>query len=187
MELLTEAIGHGLSSYFDKPAAFFGHSLGALVSFELIRLIRERHGLTPVHLFVSGCRAPHIEDSRSPLHILPDNELIEELKRLRGTPQVLLDDSEFVRLLLPIFRADLEISETYVHSIGRPLTCPITAFGGLQDSEISSGEMDDWRVHTASDFMLHMLPGDHFFIHTARQRILSVLSNKLGRYSETNH
>ena len=117
---LTKALLPHLGSRF----ALFGHSMGALISFEVIRELRRVHRLKALHLFVSGCYAPHIPDP-NPLYPLPDHQFIEELKRLQGVPPAELDNSELVQLMLPTLRADCLVTETYSHQEDLPLDCPI--------------------------------------------------------------
>lgn len=161
---LVEALAQALAPLLDRPFAFFGHSLGALVSFELARRIRRQYGVHPVHLFVSAGRAPQILHRGLPIHTLPDKEFLMELRRLNGTPSELLDHAELMELMLPLLRADFAVYETYQYSSEAPLNCPISAFGGLQDNKVSDSDLDAWRVQTSVSFSLRMFPGDHFFL-----------------------
>jgi medium-chain acyl-[acyl-carrier-protein] hydrolase len=181
MPPLVEAAGQGLLSYLDKPFAFFGHSLGAVVGFELARLLQRRHDLSPVRLFVSGHRAPQIVSDCPPVHDLPDSEFAEEVRRLHGTPDEVLDHAELRELLLPILRADFAASETYAFEAGKPLTCPVTAFGGLQDEHVTREHLEAWRGHTTALFGLRMLPGDHFFLNTSRSMLIAAIARELNR------
>ena len=101
LQLLVQAIAIALLPYLDKPFAFFGHSMGGLVSFELARLLRKKYNKSPVHLFVSGYRAPQIPDPHPPIHALPEPEFLEELRRLNGTPEIVLENTELMQMLLP--------------------------------------------------------------------------------------
>lgn len=168
-----------LLPHLNKPFAFFGHSMGAVVSFELARLLRKQYDLKPVHMFVSGRRAPQIPDPDPPIHALSEPEFIEELRRLNGTPEALLENAELMQLLVPILRADFEVLETYVYTTEPPLDCPITAFGGLQDREVNCDELQAWREQTNAAFSLQMFRGDHFFLHSAQSLLLQSLSQEL--------
>jgi medium-chain acyl-[acyl-carrier-protein] hydrolase len=110
---------------------------------------------------------------------LPEPEFLEELRRLNGTPEAVLENTELMQLLLPILRADFEVIETYVYAPGPPLECGITAFGGLQDRKASYDDLEVWREQTSASFSLQMLPGDHFFINSAQPLLLQALSQKL--------
>jgi medium-chain acyl-[acyl-carrier-protein] hydrolase len=165
----------------DVPFAFFGHSMGALISFELARHLRRIHYPGPAQLFISAHRAPQLPDSNSPLHDLPDSALIDALSRLGGTPQAILQHTELMNVMLPILRADLTLCETYVYISEPPLDCPIAVFGGEQDSMVSTQELQEWRNQTRSAFTLHMLPGDHFFLHSRQNLLLGTLSGLMSR------
>ncbi|MDZ8257265.1 thioesterase II family protein [Nostoc sp. ChiQUE01b] len=179
LEPLISAIAPVLIPYLDKPFAFFGHSMGALVSFELARLLRKQYSLSPVHLFVSGRHAPQIPDPNPPIHALGEPAFKEELRRLNGTPEAVLENAELMQLLVPILRADFAVLETYLYTTESPLNCPITAFGGLQDHKVSYDELQAWREQTNAAFLLQMFPGNHFFLHSAQSLLLESLSQEL--------
>lgn len=179
MTPLVESLAEGLSPYLEGPFAFFGHSLGAIVSFELALKLQRETGKLPLHLFVSGRRAPHIPRQHPITYNLPDNEFVEELKRLNGTPKEVLEHSELMQLMLPVLKADFEISETYKHSGGPLRGCPITAFGGKQDEEAPPHYLEAWHEHTTGPFKQRMLPGDHFFLHASEQLLLAALNQEL--------
>ncbi len=176
---LVRAAAEALLPHLDKPFAFFGHSMGALVSFEVARWLRRRSGPEPIHLFVSGCFAPDIPDPY-PLHDLPDSELLEGLRRLNGMPQEALENAELMRLLLPTLRADCTVTETYNYTDEPPLNCPVSAFGGLQDHLVGRTHLEAWRQQTTASFSLRMFPGDHFFLHSAQPLLLRILSRELS-------
>ncbi|MBW4564798.1 MAG: thioesterase II family protein [Mojavia pulchra JT2-VF2] len=178
IDSLVDAIASNIHPYLDKPFAFFGHSMGGLVSFELARLLRKNYGILPVHLFVSGRRAPQIPDADPPIHNLPESAFIKELRHLNGTPKAVLENVELMQLFVPILRADFAVLETYVYTPEPPLNCPITVFGGLQDSEVGCDELQAWQEQTKAAFSLNMFPGDHFFLHSAQ----SLLLEKLAKY-----
>ena len=185
LEPLVQAIACALKPHLDKPFAFFGHSMGGLVSFEVIRLLRREYGIVPVHLFVSARQAPQISYSEQPIHTLPEPEFLLELRRLNGTPKTVLENTELMQLFLPILRADFTVIENYVYTHEPPLECSITTFGGLQDQEVSCEELKAWREQTSSDFSLQMFRGDHFFIHSAQALLLQSLSQQLKIQKQT--
>ena len=177
---MIQSLGPALSPYFDKPFAFFGHSMGALILLELTRWLRRTHGLMPVHLFISGRRAPQLPNDEPPSHDLPEPEFIERLRQLNGTPQEVLDHPELMQLMVPLLRADFSVCETYQHESEPPFDIPITVFGGLADVEVSRDKLEPWRAHTTASFSLHTLPGDHFFIHPSHKDIIRVMEQKLA-------
>jgi medium-chain acyl-[acyl-carrier-protein] hydrolase len=176
---LVQAVAEAFYPYLDKPFAFFGHSFGALLSFELACYLRREHGLVPAHLFVSAHRAPQTPNPDPTTHTLPDHELVERLRRLGGTPDVILREPELMELVLPIVRKDFEVCDTYVYSHELPLGCPISAFGGLKDPIVSYAELQPWAEKTSASFVLYMLPGGHLFVNTSRARLLNTLSLEL--------
>lgn len=178
---LVQAIARDLLPYLDRPFAFFGHSMGALVSFEVARWLRGEYNRLPIHLFVSGREAPHLSNSGPPIHALPEPKLLEELKLLNGTPQEILQNSDWMKLVLPILRADLEICETYTYFPEPPLDCPMIAFGGLEDNRVGRDQLEAWRSQTRGSFSLRMLPGDHFFLQPNRLQIINTLWQALRR------
>lgn len=176
---LVEDIARDIQPYLDKPFAFFGHSMGALIGFELARQLRREAKVEPVHLFVSGRRAPQILERNQPRCDLPESELLDELRNLNGTPKELLEHSELMLLMLPLLRADFEVSETYTYTADPPLNCSITAFGGITDLEVTCDHLEAWRDQTAARFTLHMFKGDHFFIHQAEHLLLRAILDEL--------
>lgn len=176
---MVEAIGEVIVDYLDRPYAFFGHSMGAIISFELARYLHRHLGLLPAHLFLSGRRAPQVEYTEQIIHNLPDEEFMQSLRELNGTPQEVLDHQELMQLLAPLLRADFAVCETYDYVAGRPLDNPITVFGGLSDHEVRREMLEAWREQTTGPFAVRMLPGDHFFLHSAQGTLLNLLSQDL--------
>ena len=168
-----------LLPYLDKPFVFFGHSLGALISYELARKLSQDCQLEPLHLFVSGRHAPQLPDPHPTTHNLPNEEFVKELRRLNGTPAEVLDQPELLQLIMPTIRADFELCETYEHLTRPPLKCPITALGGLFDEDVNREHLEPWREHTSAAFSLKMLPGDHFFLHSSESMLLQILALEL--------
>ena len=178
VDVLVRTISSEIKPWLDLPFAFFGHSLGALVSFELAHFLRREYARFPSHLIVSGRQAPPIPE-RSPKYALVEADLIAELSRLGGTPKDILENAEMLELLLPTIRADLKMDETYHYQALEPLECPITVFGGLQDPETTSEDLTAWQEQTKNSFSLKMFSGNHFFIDTARQSLLEQISQAL--------
>jgi medium-chain acyl-[acyl-carrier-protein] hydrolase len=175
------AVSREILPFLDKPFAFFGHSMGALISFELARLLRRENGLTPAHLFVSGRRAPQLPPDPRITYNLPEPEFLEEVRRLDGTPKEVLEHPELMAVMSPLLRADFEVVETYSYVPEPPLDCPVTVFGGLRDKDVGREVLEPWREQTASHFTLRMLPGGHFFLQSDRDLLLSLLSEELRR------
>ena len=175
VKLMAPAIAPSLNG----PFAFFGHSMGAIVSFEMARWLRREGRSLPLHMFVSGRSAPPLNGCHPPLYNLATSELLHELRRLEGTPSAVLEHPDLMELMLPMLRADFSICDTYEYSEEAPLDCPITAFGGLQDAGITRRNLEPWREQTGSSFTLRMLPGNHFFLHSNEVLLLNVLAIQL--------
>jgi medium-chain acyl-[acyl-carrier-protein] hydrolase len=178
MPPLIETLVENLRPLLDRPFAFFGHSLGAIVAFETARVLRGC-SLAPAHLFVSGKIAPQLPDPAPRIHELPDSEFLRELQKLNGMPQAVLDSKELLEIMLPVVRSDFSLLESYTYEAQAPLGCPITAFGGLQDPRTTEKGLGSWRAETTDSFDLVMLQGDHFFLDTARPVLLQSISRSL--------
>jgi medium-chain acyl-[acyl-carrier-protein] hydrolase len=179
MAPLVTALADALRPEFERPYALFGHSMGALVAFELAHEQRRRRARPPEQLIVSGRSAPHLPARLKPLHNLPDDELRAELRRLDGTPAAVLDNDELTRALFPTLRADSAVCETYAPADEPPLDCPILALGGERDPFAPPSDLDAWREHTRGAFHRHVLPGGHFFLQTDRALFLQLLARHL--------
>lgn len=167
-----------IASYDDLPCAFFGHSMGALLSFELARQLR-RNGIPgPIHLTVSGHRAPQL-GGHGAIHKMPDHEFRAKLREFGGTPEPVLQDAELMELLTPALRADFALCESYSYTAELPLDCSITAFGGNEDPRVSCDEVSAWRNQTTRAFSIRMFPGGHFFLQSAVSLFVRVLSQDL--------
>lgn len=184
LEELVAAIAPMLLPYLDKPFAFFGHSMGALVSFELTHLLWREYNLYPVHLFLSARRPPQIPTTKPPVHNLPEPAFKEELRRLNGTPPQVLENNELMQLLIPTLRADFAVLETYVYTPKPRLDCSITVYGGLQDKEVSYEQLQGWREQTNAGFSIKMFDGDHFFIQSAKTLLLESVSQELQQIQQ---
>ena len=178
---LADTLVEELIPWIDGPFAFYGHSMGALLAFELCRKLRRHHGLLPFHLFVSGYRAPQLQPSESPFSHLPNEEFIDRVRQYGGVPDFVAQDEELMDIFLPILRADFEMTESYVYKQEAPLECPITAFGGLSDPKISTEKITAWSIHTSSRFSTHFFPGGHFFLHDSESLVLKQVNLQLSK------
>jgi medium-chain acyl-[acyl-carrier-protein] hydrolase len=184
MPALVEGVLQGIKPLLGKPFMFFGHSMGAMLSFELARQLRREKLPLPLHLFVSGRRAVQIPLNDDFTYNLPEPEFIGEISRLNGTPQEVLQHPELLSLILPVLRADFELVQTYEHTAEPPFDFPISALGGLDDHDVPWEQINAWREQTTSSFKLHMVPGDHFFLNTSRGYVLQII-NRILRQGNT--
>lgn len=175
IEDMAEVIFHNLQ----EPFAFFGHSMGALVSFEIARFFRRNYQKEPIHLFVSGHSAPHLEELEPPIHALPDEKFAQKIREMNGTDEAFFDSPELCEIFLPILRADFTVCETYQYQPGVPLSCPITALGGISDLSVPRAALEAWKVHTSQSFKVRMFPGDHFFLKHQQPTLMEILASEL--------
>jgi medium-chain acyl-[acyl-carrier-protein] hydrolase len=179
IEALIPPLVEALLPYLDMPFALFGHSMGALISFEVARYLSEQYAQLPVRLVVSAHRAPHLPDTKAPIHHLPAKDFVHELLRLQGTPAEAASHDELLQLILPTLRADFTLCETYTYQQAEPLSCPITALGGLQDHAVPRSHLEAWQAQTKATFQTRFFIGNHFFIKTAQHEILRTLTREL--------
>jgi medium-chain acyl-[acyl-carrier-protein] hydrolase len=180
LQSLLAALGDAILDRLDRPFALFGHSMGALISFELARLLRRDFRLLPVHLFISGLRPVQLPESDPPIHHLSAEDALQELQARYGLPGALLDDPELQRLFIPLLQADFSICETYVYRAEEPLDCPISVFGGLDDQKVDYRVLGDWQLHTTKPLKLQILPGGHFFFESAWPELSRSVSEDLS-------
>lgn len=163
----------------EKPFAFYGHSNGGLMAFELARTLRRTGGPMPRHLFIGGRPAPQLELHEEMIHALPHDEFLAALRRFAGTPEEILANAEIMELIEPVIRADFSLGETYRWNPEPPLDLPISAYAGEKDEEVSPDQVEAWREQTTREFRFARFPGDHFFLNVDRAMVLQELSREL--------
>jgi medium-chain acyl-[acyl-carrier-protein] hydrolase len=178
---LSRMIARELSRHLDKPFAFFGHSLGAMLCFEVARALREEAQPEPAHLFLSAAEAPHRRNREETLSTLPKAQLLKKLHEFNGTPVEALCNEELMDLLLPTIRADFTLCETYQYSEETPLSCPLTIYGGIDDAEVDRERIAAWSELVRGATNIRMFPGGHFFIHTSKSLFLPAFAADLRR------
>ncbi len=178
---LVAALADGLLPFLDRPYAVYGHSMGALLAFELVRELRRRGIAGPAHLIAAGYPAPPLPSERPHLHDLPEAEFRAALRQRGGTPAVVLDNNELMDLLAPMVRADFTVLETYLYQPDDPLDCPLTVVGGDEDPIARPHQLSAWRDVTTGPSELVMLPGPHFFPQTQQPLLLQTIRRLLAR------
>jgi myxalamid-type polyketide synthase MxaE and MxaD/epothilone polyketide synthase D len=181
---LVRELVSGLRPFLDRKFVVFGHSMGALLAFELACQLRRAGLPQPSHLFVAAHRAPHLpfgagELQEAPVHQLGPREFRAELRRLEGTPEAVLANEELMQIAEPVLRADFKLCETYVYEPVDPLDIPISVFGGDSDPKVSALVLQAWREHTRAPLSLRMLPGGHLFLQSARAELVSAILSDL--------
>lgn len=170
----------GLLPHLDRPFAFFGHSVGAVVAYEATRALARAAKPLPSVLVVSGRRAPHLPARRPPLHGLPDDRFLAAVGALNGTPSEVLEHRRLLEVFLPVLRSDFEINETYVPSPGGRLACPISSYMGRVDPEVTPDEMRAWEQVTEDRFELRVFEGDHFYLKGTPFELMAAIRARLA-------
>jgi medium-chain acyl-[acyl-carrier-protein] hydrolase len=179
---IAEILAAELQPYLDRPYILYGYSLGALIAFELARRLRRQKVEPALALYVLARPAPHLPQSKPPLHRLNDEKFLAEVtRRYNGMSPIVLQDKELVKLFLPTLRADITALETYVYRNEEPLDSPIRAFGGNSDPTTKEADLQAWRRQTYGSFVLEILHGDHFFIRNNQQSVLNSISAQIPR------
>jgi surfactin synthase thioesterase subunit len=171
---------------FDSPFAFFGHSMGGAISYELTRQLRKKRYPMPSHIFLSGRSVPHILRNDVPAyHTLPEGEFREKVLDLGGTPRELFDHPELLEILIPLLRADFRISRLFMEDFGpkeniEPLDCDITVLNGTEE-DLLPEQINEWKLHTNQNCTFHMFEGDHFFINDeeTQEKIFKIINATL--------
>ena len=178
IEPMVRAITEELVPLLDKPIALFGHSLGALLSFEIARCLQTL-GVIPLRVFVSAHQAPQLPAATSSWHTFSDADLFRHLYNLGGTSEDVLGNEELMDLILPTFRADLSLDETYTYKPGEPLASPISIFAGRDDTTVTFADLVPWAACTVSSHSTQVFPGGHFFLASAQQQVTTTIWHQL--------
>ncbi|GCF09100.1 thioesterase II family protein [Dictyobacter arantiisoli] len=172
---LVPQLAQQLLPYMNVPFQFFGHSMGALLSFELTRELRRQRLTLPTRLFVSAHRAPQLPRRSEPVHSQPDAEFIHSLRTLGGTPEAVLQNEELLQLFLPTLRADFTLCETYNYQPEEPFNLPIAVFGGQTDKDIPASDLAAWQAQSTRPITQQMFQGGHFYLHNQQAQLLQAI------------
>lgn len=183
---LVEVLADVLKPMLDKPFAFYGHSMGGLLAFEVAKCLRDRFGLLPIHLFIGATIAPQLPNPFPALDLTSPLNLTRFLRSL-GTSSKVLQNTELMEALLPTMKADFLALESYTYKDNAPLDCPISAFAGSKDRFVSQEDMAAWSQQTLSRFHLESVAGSHLFLESDRQQVLQAISHELAANSFLHH
>jgi medium-chain acyl-[acyl-carrier-protein] hydrolase len=184
MRRLIKEMAYHLKAFFTAPFALFGHSMGGMIAYELARYLSNGPGAFPVHLFISASFPPHMLKQQSLVHRLPEAEFADMMERRGGMPKPILQNEEFRKLVLPILRADFALVENASHDNHGTLDIPFTVLSGDEDSSLSPETIDGWRGYTQGQFTRKLVPGDHFFINSARSAVIKTINATLSQYCQ---
>jgi medium-chain acyl-[acyl-carrier-protein] hydrolase len=179
---LAEILAAQIQRYADKPFMVFGHSMGALLAFELTKILQRQNAPLPLMLFLSAHRAAHLPARRAPMHALPDQEFIEKLRCFGGFPDEILQHQDLLDFLLPTLRADLTLCDFYNYVPEEQLNCPLQLYAGRQDTEVSPEDIEAWREHTTQTANLQVFPGGHFFLRSDADALMQAINKASSRF-----
>jgi len=179
---LVARLADALEPQLDLPAFFFGHSMGAVMAYEVARELRRRECPLPAHLYVSGRRSPTVADTEPQLHRLADDAFVTELdRRFGGMPAAIREEPELLALFLPILRADVTLLETHEFRDEPPLDLPMSALGGIDDHQATPELLGAWQALSACPLEVRNFRGGHFYLHQHRGDFLAYLRGDLER------
>ncbi len=184
---LAAKLADELAPLMTGPFVVFGHSMGALLAFELTRSLRRAGRVLPSHMFLSGHRAPHLPPRQEPASQLPDDEFIARLEQMADGARSPMRDPELMRMLAPMVRADFELCERYRYRDEPPLPVPFTCFAANADSEVEPDDVFAWEAHTSRFARTRLYPGGHLFVRDRLAEILTDMTADLLATSARPH
>lgn len=178
---MVEDVYTMIADQLDGPFAFFGHSMGSMVAYELYQLLRIRGQSLPSHVFFSGRAAPNgNREGKKMFSRMNDEEFKNEVLELGGTPKEFFSNPELMEIFLPVLRNDFRLSEeSPIHPNPNPLACAISVFIGTEEG-LTEKECTDWEKHTSSQCNLHYIEGDHFFLHPKQEEVIQHIENAIS-------
>lgn len=177
----VSVVASAMTDQLSSPFVVYGHSMGALLAFELVRELRRAALPAPSALIVSGCRAPHLKRTPPLPADIPDDEFWRKIGELYGTTEELLNHPELKALLLPTFRADFELIRRFRYREEAPLDIPIMACGGVRDPGVPQCDIEAWANVTTGEFSHKMFPGGHMFLQPFEKGLVHEIRTLLDR------
>ncbi|MCE2595214.1 alpha/beta fold hydrolase [Motilimonas cestriensis] len=163
----------------EVPYVVMGHSFGSRLGYELVQHFRMLQWPLPLHFIASGSKAPHYKNTDSPIHQLPEAAFIEKLRSFGGTPDEILNNADFMEMLLPMLRADFAMVETHQSEIRPALDCDLSMFGGVNDEGVPQDKLLDWQLHFSGHISETLFEGGHFFIETHKALVIKSVKEKV--------
>jgi len=169
MQPLIAALADAIAPFLDRPYGLFGHSMGAIVAFELARELRRR-GQPPARLLIaSGARAPQFRRNHAPPPDPSDEELLQSLRRVDSSALQWSEDPDLARAIMPAVRADTSLYRHYIYEEEAPFDFPIRAYGGLEDPNVTLDHLERWGAETRGSFAVRQFSGGHFYLRPLRE------------------
>jgi len=184
---LAHAFAQSMPSRPAVPFAFFGHSMGALLAFEVSRWLIAHQKTTPLVLFASGSTAPSERDTLPPLSTLPADAFKQGVLAMNGIPAEIAQHDDLMDFFLPMIRTDIQLCEEYDYQSSNTLTSPIIAIGSDQDPRVPLSTLAAWQQETSSEFEQWHYPGDHFFVFQHEAELLKRIEQQVSRYLIGKH
>lgn len=179
IEELIPQIAYGIEDHLDIPFAFFGHSMGALLAFELSHYLESHFQKKADYLFLSAMRAPHLPSKFPSMGSLSQKDFLERVKQLGELPENIIQSPEMLDMFLRIMRVDFALCENHLMSPRMPTSVPIFAFGGDQDSFAKPEDVEKWEQYTKGLFQFKLFPGGHLFCKAAGKEIAETINQIL--------
>ena len=179
-------LAEAVAASADRPFALFGHSMGALLGYELVLKLQEMNAQIPIHVFLSGHGAPTLPEREEPIHQLPKPEFLAKIRQYNGTPHEVLENRELMELMEPILRADFEVCETYQPTAVRKIDAHLTAMGGISDPGAPRSDLEAWKDFTDKTFNVRMFPGDHFYLLQQKMTLLQAILQDINKHFNLN-
>lgn len=184
---IVEKLEIEIGSYLDLPFVFFGHSLGSLIAYELLRGLESKCQYRAELFFASGGPAPHTCLAPPEPQKLTQDQILIDLKKISKPHNSLLDDREVLALILPMLQADFEIYANYHYRETGPLQSSIVAIRGTTDAYITEQRQLEWKRHTDREFSFHTIPGPHLFIVDSPAALLALVNSYLAPILHRHH
>lgn len=179
MNPIIEELINAVSHYIDRPYIFFGHSLGSRIAFELVLKFFEQHVRLPDHFIVSASRGPNLPIGIGNIHELSDDEFTTEIGKLNGTPNIILENKELMKILLPSLKGDFRLAYEYIYKGEIRLKIPISIFTGRQDTAITKKDLKEWNRFFKGQSEITFFEGGHFFLNEEQDSVLKKVQSIL--------
>ena len=183
LDQLANELVEPLAPLVAEPFAIFGHSMGAAIGYRLAVALRRASLAAPKVLFLSACRPPESWCVTEPLHTLPDTEMIEQLvNRYDPRQETSEDEMSMMKIMAQTIRADLKMLESFRHDNAPPLDCPICAFGGTEDTQVTRAKLQGWQSMTNRAFGVRIFPGGHFYLRDQQRAVVQTVLSRLNSF-----